>query len=150
MLLEKAMQKGIEMFEAELPQSDPKLKEAICQKYGIGAAISLASSTHGEFNVVLPQWSGLQRQQDGQFRLKLHHTETEKAAASIHLAYSLRDKRVITFWQYPQPINVCFIHQFGFWREDLNCDLFFPYKFIFYSLFICPANACCFVITPNH
>jgi hypothetical protein len=89
----------------ELPQTDPKLKDAlaeiqsICSKYGIGAVISLASSTHAEFKVIFPQWSGLQIK-DGQFRLKLHHTEPEKAGATAHLAYSLRDMCGLMFQNF--------------------------------------------------
>jgi hypothetical protein len=93
------------MYQNELPKSDPKLKEAIaeietiCEKYGIGAAISLASSTHAEFGTIFPSWSGLQVE-DGGFRIKLRKAEEEKVEATMHLAYCLRDMSGLMFQNF--------------------------------------------------
>jgi hypothetical protein len=93
------------MIENKLPKFDPKLKEAlaeieaICHKYGIGAAIALASSTHAEFGTIFPWWSGLQVE-DGGFRIKLRKAEEEKAEATMHLAYCLRDMSGLMFQNF--------------------------------------------------
>ncbi|WP_190795217.1 hypothetical protein [Leptolyngbya sp. FACHB-541] len=79
-----------------LPQSDPKLKEAaaeidaICKKYGIAAFYGLASSTHAEFKLNFPKWSMISIEEQG-FRFRAKSAEPERSEASIHLAYSLRD-----------------------------------------------------------
>jgi hypothetical protein len=88
-----------------VPQSDPKLIELaqkieeLCQSYGVGGFVGLASSTHSEFRSWFPAWSLIQNVDEG-VRVRLKSSEQERSEASVHLCFSLRDNAGLQYQQY--------------------------------------------------
>lgn len=67
---------------------------AICQKHKIGAVVALASQTHGEFGLEVPEWSCLQyNKETGEMRLRAKSGETREGALdeTLHFLLSTRD-----------------------------------------------------------
>lgn len=87
---------------------DPRLKDAmreirkICQRYRIGAQITLVSKTHSEFGYFFPDWSVVQPEKGpgGEEGIRLrsyeaYYGDKEKQRVameeSLHCLYSIRD-----------------------------------------------------------
>ncbi len=72
---------------------DPKLRECaeelktILKKYDVAATVSLVSSTHGEFFIHFPTWSGAQFE-GSNVRIKCKAHETKKAEDTAHIIVS--------------------------------------------------------------
>lgn len=83
--------------------ADPKLKElaakikALLEQYQVAGAYQLASSTHAEYGLVIPEWSAVRFEPgpngDGEvgIRIKAKAEDTHLLEASVHLWLSIRD-----------------------------------------------------------
>jgi hypothetical protein len=91
---------------SKIPTENPKLQaamqeiDAICKKYGIAGAVSLASKTHASFKVIFPDWCGVQIQRDGNLRITLKSAQREKAQVTMHVAFCLRDMSGLMFQNF--------------------------------------------------
>lgn len=78
--------------------ADPKLKEIgdeirkLMQKHKVAGCFQLASSTHAEFGMELPEWSAIQITDEG-LRVKSSSERDGKQhlESSLHLLFSMRD-----------------------------------------------------------
>ena len=96
------------MNEIPIPQADARLKEAMSEiievldRYGIGGTILLSSSTHAEYVAHLPAWSVIQKEGEGNYRVRVsaQKDSIELVQASAHLIYSQRDMNGLMFQVY--------------------------------------------------
>ncbi|PHJ65006.1 hypothetical protein VF04_04275 [Nostoc linckia z7] len=81
---------------SETQNYEPKLKEAlakmeaIAKEYELGFVIALASATHSEFKTEFPEWSLIQRTEQG-IRLRLRSSEPKLTEDSVSVLLGLRD-----------------------------------------------------------